>query len=94
MTKESKNRFAKSESMLAKVLEEKPAVIVETVAERYARELDEKKKKNVRVALTVPFEVKEEMDEMARTGEIKNINHFINYLIRDYLDNRNVNREE
>ena len=94
MTKESNNRFAKGESMLAKVLDEKPVMTVETVAERYARELDEKKKKSVRVALTVPSEVKEEMDEMAKNGEIKNINHFINYLIRDYLDNRNAKRDE
>lgn len=62
-----------------------------TVAERYASIVlkDEQEKhsnrEKARINLFVPAAIKEELDRMVDHKEIKNISHFINYLIVDYL---------
>ena len=89
---EKSNRFAKSESMLAKAVEEKQAAPVETLAEKYAREVE--KNKMVRVSLSVPNDVKIDLDALAQSGEIKSINHYINYLIKEDLATRKAMRKE
>ena len=61
----------------------------ENIVERYTKlvEIEEPKPK-ARVSLHLPVEVKAELDQMVENKEIKNLNHFINYLITNYLDNR------
>lgn len=40
------------------------------------------------ILLRVPYSVKKELEQMKAADEIKSVNHFINFLIRDYLDGR------
>ena len=74
---------------------ERAVSVVETVQERYSKLVKEQKAKTkVRTSLFLPVDVKEELDEMVAAGEIKNVTHFINYLIEDYLKNRKNNMSE
>ena len=74
---------------------ERTVTVVETVQERYSKLVKEQKAKTkVRTSLFLPVDVKEELDEMVAAGEIKNVTHFINYLIEDYLQNRKNNMSE
>ena len=74
---------------------ERTVSVVETVQERYSKLVKEQKAKTkVRTSLFLPVDVKEELDEMVAAGEIKNVTHFINYLIEDYLQNRKNNMSE
>ena len=69
--------------------------VVETVQERYSKLVKEQKAKTkVRTSLFLPVDIKEELDEMVAAGEIKNVTHFINYLIEDYLKNRKNSMSE
>ena len=74
---------------------ERAVSVVETVQERYSKLVKEQKAKTkVRTSLFLPVDVKEELDKMVAAGEIKNVTHFINYLIEDYLKNRKNNMSE
>lgn len=76
-------------------VENKTVPVEENIVERYTKlvEIEEPKPK-ARVSLHLPVEVKAELDEMVENKEIKNLNHFINYLIKNYLDNRNAKLEK
>ena len=69
-------------------------------AERYAilmmKDVHEQREKQgkCRINLFVPSEVKEEMDRMVDNKEIKNISHFINYLIADYMRCRDLELDD
>ena len=67
----------------------------ENIVERYTKlvEIEEPKPK-ARVSLHLPVEVKAELDQMVENKEIKNLNHFINYLVKNYLDNRKAKLEK
>ena len=69
--------------------ENKAVSAEENIVARYTKlvEIEEPKPK-ARVSLHLPVEVKAELDQMVENKEIRNLNHFINYLIKDYLDNR------
>ena len=75
--------------------ETKAEVTSENIVERYTKlvEIEEPKPK-ARVSLHLPVEVKAELDQMVENKEIKNLNHFINYLITNYLDNRRAKLEK
>lgn len=74
-----------------------------TVAERYAKlYMADKQEKNTRkgkerIHFFVPAEIKKELEQMVERQEIKNISHFMNYLIADYLatrDQSHINNKE
>lgn len=70
------------------------------VAERYEKlmqmDVQQKREKQGkgRINLYVPLAVKEELDRMVERQEIKNLNHFLNYLITDYLRCRDQELED
>lgn len=70
------------------------------VAERYEKlmqmDVQQKREKQGkgRINLYVPLAVKEELDRMVERQEIKNLNHFLNYLITDYLRCRDQDLED
>jgi len=70
------------------------------VAERYEKlmqmDVQQKREKQGkgRINLYVPMAVKEELDRMVERQEIKNLNHFLNYLITDYLRCRDQGLED
>ena len=70
------------------------------VAERYEKlmqmDVQQKREKQGkgRINLYVPLAVKEELDRMVERQEIKNLNHFLNYLIADYLRCRDQELED
>ena len=93
----TEEKVAVKEPVVKKTSEnaERPVTVVETVQERYSKLVKEQKAKTkVRTSLFLPVDVKEELDEMVAAGEIKNVTHFINYLIEDYLQNRKNNMSQ
>lgn len=76
------------------------AVQGKNVAERYEKlmqmDVQQKREKQGkgRINLYVPLAVKEELDRMVERQEIKNLNHFLNYLITDYLRCRDQGLED
>lgn len=91
----------RSESLsLSDVLPAVEEIQGKNVAERYEKlmqkdvQQNREKRGKGRINLYVPQEVKDELDRMVERQEIKNLNHFINYLIADYLRCRDQELED